>query len=294
MYDCTILNEATWPAYAALADPAMPAFVRRAGLNRRVIALGADFWGRPAGLIVAELDCAPGCTVVGDFYIEPIYQYTSVGPMLLQHLEATLRERGASSMEFSYHVNEESAGYEWALAQAGWTTPVHLLNFYVTHREHDTLSWLRHYQLPAGFEVFPWGEITAEECAQIKRRQNEEDWYPPGVSPFIMRTIEQIDLECSIGLRHMGQVVGWFIGERLAPTVAYVTVAFISPELRRSRLGPAMIAEVSRRQWAAGVRTMALEARPGSSMARFAERVWAPFLVYRTERRGSVKQLVES
>jgi ribosomal protein S18 acetylase RimI-like enzyme len=290
MYDYTILNEATWPAYAALADSTMPDFLGRAGLNQGAVAVGVDFWGRPAGLIVAELDCAPGYAVVRDFSVAPLYLHTPVGPMLLRHLEAILRQQGSSSVEFSYHVNEESASYAWALAQAGWTTPVHLQNYYVTHREQETTSWLRHYRLPAGFEIFPWGDITAEECAQIKRR-HQEGWYPGEVSPFVMRTMDQVDLECSIGLRHQGQVVGWFIGERLAPSVAYVTVAFISPELRQRSLGPAMIVEVSRRQWAAGVRTMALEARPGSSMARFAERIWAPFLIYRTERHSSHKQL---
>jgi ribosomal protein S18 acetylase RimI-like enzyme len=294
MYDFTILNDTTWPAYAALADPGMPEFFRRAGFNRRAIAVGAGFWGRPVGLIVAELECAPGHAVVRDFHVEPLYHNTPIGPMLLQHLELSLRERGALSLSFSYHVNAMSNNYERALAQTGWTTPVHLQNYYVTHRERDTLAWLRNYQLPAGFEIFPWGEITSEDCAQIKRRQNEEGWYPWEVSPFVMHTMEQIDLECSVGLRHMGQVVGWFIGERLAPTVAYVTVAFISPDLRQRTLGPAMMAELSRRQWAAGVRTMALEARPGSSMDRFAKRAWAPFLVYQAERHGVSKQLIEA
>jgi ribosomal protein S18 acetylase RimI-like enzyme len=293
MYEYTILNEATWPTYAALADPAMPAFFGRTSLKRQAVGVGANFWGRPAGLIVAELDCAPGCAVVQDFSVAPAYQDTPVGIMLLQHIESILRERESVFLEFSYLVDEESASYERALAQAGWPTPIHMQNFYLTHREQETLSWLRSYRLPPGFEIFPWGEITAEECEQIKRRQNEQDWCPSEVSPFIMHMMERFDPACSIGLRHAGQVVGWIIGERMTPTMVYVAVAFISPELRQRTLGPAMIAEVSRRQWAAGVRTMALEARPGSSMARFAERAWAPFLVYRTERRGSCKHLIE-
>jgi hypothetical protein len=288
LFDFTLLDDTTWQHYAGLARPTMPDAIRRAGLNRGMVAIGATFWGRPAGLIVVELHGSASMAVVRELQVAGPYRTTPIGACLLEQADVILRERShLRGIELHYRLDQDRELYEQAIAGAGWQTPRHLHDLYQLEWELDQVGWVRNYRLPPGYTIVSWSEVTPAMLAQIERRQ-QHGWYPPEVSPFILATIEQIDLPCSIALVRGDDVAGWILGERLAPAVAYVAVAFISPELRRgTRAGVAMMTEIARRHWAAGVRTSILETRPGSTMARFFEKTSARFIAYRTQTWGS-------
>lgn len=291
MYDCIVLDSATWPRFARLAGRHIPATVRRDGPNARRIAVGASLFNRPVGLIIAEINHTLDHAAIRDLQVAQPFCTAPIGTLLVRQLETELRARGCMEVEVVYSVDEDHGLYERALAESGWAPSEVTHYLYEMHWELHTQTWVRSYRLPPGCEIVPWADVTSADREQIRHRQEKEGWYPPSVDPFLLETSEQIDFACSIGLRYRGQVVGWVIGERLDPRTAYCTVAFVTPELRRTRAGPALMAEIARLQSAAGVRITFVDARPGSIMSRFAEHAWKSIMVQRVERRGSSKRL---
>ena len=275
--------------YARLASPAGADLLQASAGADSVVALGASFLGRPVGVLIAELDDASGLASVRELQMLPPYHTTALGGMLLAALEDELRRRALRSIEFSYRSDDDPAMCAHALAEAGWPDPQHVYTLYELDWTLATLPWHRRSSLPPAIEIVPWAEVTAAQLEQIKRRQELGNWSTAGTSPF-STPATQVDGSWSVGLRIGDAILGWILGERIDAQTAYVAVAFVSPEVRGGA-GIALMSEVARRQSAAGIRSTAINALPGSAMARAVERVMAAFLVARTAEYSSRKEL---
>ncbi len=222
-----------------------------------------------------------------------------LGKVLLAAVEAELARRGLPAVEIAFRDTWESApALRALLAARGWSTPrMHLL---LAQTDFSLLeeSWLEPRPLPEGYEIFPWGELTAAERRELIRRQQRAPWFPEELSPFQLE--ERIDPEVSVGLRFRDlageggttRVVGWLVAHRVKEDVVQYTALFVEEGHGRLGRGIPLIVAAARRQEAAGVpRAIFMVRAENRVMRRFLERRMAPNLTDRAELLRSGKRL---
>jgi ribosomal protein S18 acetylase RimI-like enzyme len=150
--------------------------------------------------------------------------------------------------------------------------------------------FLRPRPLPAGWELFPWRELSAAERRDVVERQQRGEWFPPALSPFQME--ERIEPELSLGLRRDGRVVGWLICHRVGADLVQLTSLFVAEGHRQAGRGLALAAAGLERFLAAGIpRAIFMVDVENRSMRRFFERRLRPHLAGEAEMLRSARAL---
>lgn len=249
----------------------------------------------PLAAAVSVLRPADGGAEVVSFLVRPEARGRGLGKLLLAAVEAEMARRDQPSVEISFRNTWPSAAAMTALlAGRGWSTPrTHVLLAQTDARILE-LPWLAVRPLPAGYETFPWGELTAEERRDIVRRQQRDPWYPDALSPFHLE--DRIDREVSVGLRRQGgdggRVIGWLLAHRVKDDVVQYTSLFVEDGHGKLGRGIPLIAAAARRQEAAGVpRAIFMVQTENRAMRRLLERRMAPYLTGRAEVLRSGKHL---
>ena len=149
-------------------------------------------------------------------------------------------------------------------------------------------------ELEPPFSICAWSDVTAEEREQIRKSQQETGWIPRGLDPFSNE--EGADLRTSVAVRHGDEVVGWIINHELDPETSRATCAWVREDLQQTSTGArplaAMALEAGRRRLAVGQRYVIWVVNfTQPKMARFTQRVYAPFAVSMQETRYTDKAL---
>ncbi len=87
----------------------------------------------------------------------------------------------------SYQATEiTQVALEPILQRQGWKPPkVSLLLVKAAAERIPEIPWVKKYQLPKDFVIFPWQELTEEDRQQLQQGQEEKPWYQQGLSPFL-------------------------------------------------------------------------------------------------------------
>jgi uncharacterized protein (TIGR03032 family) len=237
-----------------------------------------------------------GGAEVVSFVVRSELRRRGLGKLLLAGVEAELARRGLPAVDLAFRDTWASAGAMRALLAArGWSEPRTQVLMAQTDTRILALPWLDPRPLPPGYEIFPWGELTAEERREIVRRQQRAPWYPEALSPFQLE--ERIDLEVSVGVRrHAGgesRVIGWLLAHRAKPDVVQYTTLFVEEGHAKLGRGLPLIAAAARRQDAAGLPRAIFMVQAGNpEMRRLVERRLAPYLTERAELLRSSKRIL--
>jgi GNAT superfamily N-acetyltransferase len=220
-------------AFAAMTYPTFRAALLKADGSH--VAVGAWRDGQPVGLLLAKIEkVEKGGASILSVFVDPEHRRAGIGAGLFALAEAELRGRGLSRISIIYPTG--SAGGEAVtriLHAQGWAEPrprMHLILVDITTlAKVREAKWFRRPQLPEGCEMFPWAELTADERADMLRRQAESPWYPEELSPFV--DTDPIDPRISLGLRYRGEIAGWCVAHRLADGTVRYTTLYMRPDV---------------------------------------------------------------
>ena len=102
------------------------------------------------------------------------------------------------------------------------------------------------HELPEGYEFTKWGDVTDEEKAEIRKKQEAGPWFPNDVSPFLLEEI--IEPDVSIALRFEGKIIGWLVIHRITHETLEYTSLFVEDEHRSFKIGHLLMGEGINRQ----------------------------------------------
>jgi GNAT superfamily N-acetyltransferase len=295
------LDRVTAAAYAPLAEPGMRPLLDKLSADARLVAVGAAFWGEPAGLALAQYDSASRQAQLLDFFVAPHCRRAGIGTALLEQLETALGERACERLHLIYKTDEHTPALERVLQKRGWEPPHTDARLFWLDNSISEAPWLR-YPLPPQYAFFPWLELTEAERLELEGRLQDPAWCPPGLSPFILSE-GALHPETSVGLRHQGKVVGWVITRLLEPGLVLYDIFFVSPELQRIGRGIMLLGESIRRccQYAQQHNSALWHGQgvwrvspTNIFMLKFVERRMRPYVTHRAEERQCQKQLPPS
>ncbi|MGB5340124.1 MAG: GNAT family N-acetyltransferase, partial [Gammaproteobacteria bacterium] len=260
--------------------------------NGPLAAVVAVYQGQPVGLVLAVYGSAPATARIISWCVAPEHRRKGVGSALLSRLERVLAGAGHTGLELNYRTNWVNvAAIETILQQRGWSEPQPAMLLYKgTMQDIAQADWLDRCHLPAGFELFPWSELTIAERKDILAKQEAGQWYPPELTPF--QEEDRIEFLNSLGLRHQGEVVGWMITHRTAADTIQYTSLFVRQDLQPLGRALALLAEAIKRQMASDVPRGICQVRTQSErMARYMQRRFLPFDITETNQRCAHKAL---
>jgi arsenite methyltransferase len=247
--------------FTLMVRPGLRRDLLKVGADPNLLALGASFWGQPAG--VALVHTGDEAAHLLDLYVLPAYRGAGIGTALLAGVEEAAQGFGIAKLHALYRPDEHTLAFERVLKKRGWDSPT--LNHIVfwTTREQDALSleWVQELRFEPPYEVVPWPDVTQADLDAIAKL-GEEGRYPPSLSPFA-RPKEAWDGETSFVLRHEGSVAGWVCALREKPLQLLIDILYVYPP--RQRLGKMLIGEVTRRCWQIGMEDMYWRVAPDNA-----------------------------
>ena len=246
----------------------------------------------PVGLILATFGKTNDEARVHSFRVHPDHQNKGVGRTLLTTLEENLRIAGCKMLDGSFRQHWQSVPVlRKILAECDWTIPDEEL-IMVKGKAANVLKLFMDtdLELPEGFSIKPFVGLSNVQKAKIRRRKQEEDWYPDVLDPFIYG--ESINPVTSLALMHGEEVVGWVMSHLIANGLNEFTSLFIDREVRSYKLAHLLMRETIYRQHDHGIPDFMITAqRQNSVMSRFLIRHADETGVFFTRTYRSIKNL---
>ncbi len=256
-----------------------------------LIGVSATIDNQMVGMVIAEIISKtqnPPHASILSCYVVPNYRDRGIGTNLMSHLEKQLIKFQCQRVEISYKSSETTErALEPLLKKVGWLPPEPAFVLAQTTTQKIALApWLHKYFLPATFEIFPWGELTAAEKQLLLTRPD----YPSALTPFSEET--RIEFLNSLGLRHKGEVIGWMLTHRVAPdTIRYSSLFVREPYQKLGRAIPLLSESIKRQINSEIEKCIFSVAAENQLMLRFLERHLRPYLTGIGFSRRAVKLL---
>jgi GNAT superfamily N-acetyltransferase len=214
----------------------LPRF-RRIDQDPRLIAIGAEYYSKPIGLVVAEVNPERRTAEVLSVFVKKDYRNFGVGAALLAEIESRINEEGCETVKLAYYSGKAiTPVLEAFLCKRGWSEPVVHTLIYTTDMETMAQApWFRRFKFPRNMHSFLWSELS--EIERERLRSSETIGYPPYLSPF--KNEQNIEKLISLGLREGDQVIGWSVVHRVAEDTLLYNSLFVQSQYQH--LGCAII-----------------------------------------------------
>jgi hypothetical protein len=184
--------------------------------------------------------------------------------------------------------------FEHIAKSLGWGDPgTRMVSVRFSTESLARAPWMGKYKLGAGWEIFPWSELTEAEREKIRTTNEESEWIKPDLVPWKF-DLHGFDPKTSLGARYKGDVVGWVINHQIAEDTIRYTCSFMrQPWGKMGKIVP-LYSESFTRFLASGA-TWATFTTPlrHRGMVAFAKRWFGPWSTYLGESRGIEKLLNE-
>ena len=285
-----ILNCLSSHLYSRMTFPSFRVALESVSSDGRYSAIGASCLGQPAGLVIAESKGRQ--TGILSLYVDRAHRGRGLATSLLQRIEEHVTRLGSNSLRIGYlEKSEQSAALERVLQKCGWPAPVpHKV--YATFRPSRMLEapFMKDYELPAGFEMVLWRDLTESQRDMLREECDRADWIPYRLIPF--RYEVNMETRNSLALLINGRVVGWQLTQQLQPEVLTYSCSYVHPQMQTHGLIFKMYVETVRLQ------SRLIPEFPSAclvvpmdftSMVAFVRRRFAPFLDRLTCFRESIK-----
>jgi GNAT superfamily N-acetyltransferase len=275
----------TFPAYRAALN-------LNAARPARVL-VGAKANSAAIGLAFAAIASRGTGAELLSMYVDGDYRNRGVATALVEKICAELIARGVETIRATYMTGQPTtAAVERVFAKTGWSAPqTRMLVVRFTLDSVAGAPWITHFRmLPAGYDIVPWVELTADERTQLRTSQERDHWIAEDLVPFDFESgIEPIT---SLALRYRGEVVGWCLTHIIGDVLRF-TCSYIRRDLARlGRVLPLYSEAITRMPRTGLVAGMWAIPVHHASFARFAQRRMQPYFVFFGETRGVRKSLV--
>lgn len=280
------LNADNLAAYDAFTYPSLQQRWRTQPQRGELLGTSASVDGDMVGFAIAELLPDQTAELIS-LFVTPAYRQQGIGTRLVGLLDRLLQKQGCAEMRIRYQGTTLTAiALEPILQKLGWKPPAtNFLLAQTTRAKIAAAPWLHRYSLPAEFDVFPWGELTAADQAVLQQMP-----FPQDLSPFTRdQRLESLN---SLGLRYRGEVVGWVLTHRVAPDTIRYSTLYTTDRFRALGRGIALMAEAIRRQIASPIPYLKCAVAPhNAQMQQFVRRRLQPYLTQLGEARQASKSL---
>jgi GNAT superfamily N-acetyltransferase len=197
-----------------------------------LFAIGASLDGVPVGLLLALLSREARGGEIISLFVDEAHRRQKIATRMVEKTIHLLREAKLIRLTMTYPDRRPiTPVIEQFLTSVGFKDKYLVMAEFQFDSFRFNPPWLsQQYSLPEGFEIFPWGELTYDECQQIKFGYRHQS-IPATVYPFA----EDGDFDPlnSLGLRFQGKLIGWVVTKRLDPdTICYQSI-FIEQELHK-------------------------------------------------------------
>jgi|GEM_PF-2988271 len=193
------------------------------------IALSAIVDAKPVGLLLATGVAGVHLAEVRSLYVTEKMRHKGIGTKLMIALEKELRAGNCIVVTMLYQADIANLKeFEQLLEKCKWIASSALIyRYYFKAAEFNPPWFLKCYQFPEGFTLFPFVNLTIQEKNELKRRQ--EQWnFPAIISPFLDE--EHIEYSNSFGLKKNEEIIGWMIIHRLNESTIRYSSLYIEPK----------------------------------------------------------------
>jgi len=219
-------------------------------LPEGVIAVGAlSNLGIPVGLALSRLSAEGQAVELYSVVVAKSFRRKGLATDLIRFSEEIWQQKGCQQARLSYEIaSGQGESIEGLLVKAGWPIPQTSVYFFKkTIRREDLPNnpWVnKQLNLPEGFSIFNWADLTTQERDEISQRLKTDPRYVETTNPLI-NDFEPFN---SLGLRYQAEIVGWCVTRRSDPQTLQYSRLFIRPDLRNQGTPFALMTEAIRRQ----------------------------------------------
>lgn len=287
-----LLDKQTIQSYQHLTYPFWRDRLQQPEFQQSMVAIGVSHNAQPIGLAIAIIVPKTDQGQILSLFVKPEYRQQGIGGNLLQYLSQRLETLGCRKVEINYTTKSNTTfALESLLRRQNWSTPESkTFMCYTTTELIKKAPWLDSSFLPPAFQIFPLAELTKQEYQNIQQRQDFSSWYPEVLSPFSGEMpIEPFN---SLGLRYLGEVVGWMATHRIAPDTIRYTSLFVRKDLQKMGRAIPLLVKAIKLQVNSEILNGTFAVNVDNiSMMRFVRRRLQPFLSQVRESKISHKLL---
>ncbi|MBO9609293.1 MAG: GNAT family N-acetyltransferase [Paenibacillaceae bacterium] len=262
-------------AYAMLTFPSLHDELLNESEQRKVVAVGAQLFGKPIGLAWASWWPQHNRGELRTMHVVSAYRRRGIGALLLEAVERALAEAGCDTFDFKFRAGTAGAPI-WQRMTSQWDLPrLSVLTFTMSIPRFLELPWVGAWRMNERLRVIGWDTLNEAEKARI--REGDNGWYPHQLSPFIRERYFVPGL--SVGLCDGDETIGWMTVESYDDETVIGDRMFAKPPYDGQGRGIMLVAEAAKRSMEAGFRTGRFEVSAGNvPMLRFVERRMKPCL----------------
>jgi len=224
-----LLNRFSVIAYTHMVFPFHLRALASVTHNGPCLAIGASRGGVPVGLAFGKL---PGSVPEAhSLFVSKDERNQGLGTALLRRLEAEMRRLGARRVRCGYlEKPEQTPALVRVLEKCGWPAPIpHKLHASFTVKRMLEAPFMREYELPPGYTIVPWRELTTAQRRVLEEECENADWIPRRLRPFQYEV--SLEERNSLALLHGERVVGWNIIQQLQPRILTYSCSYMHPSL---------------------------------------------------------------
>jgi GNAT superfamily N-acetyltransferase len=201
----------------------------------------------PVGMILGLSDMNLKDFRIMSFRVKPDHENNKLGFRLLMALEDNLKKEGFERIELQFRSHWKSLFVLKKLLQkTNWKEPAFNMRICQSLVEQAFPVFHTGHQLTTDYTFTSWKLVSDQEKEDIKKRHNQNRWYPEEVSPFIL--VDIIEHEVSLALRYKDQIVGWLIIHQISDETLEYTSLFIDESHRSFKMGHLLMGEGILRQ----------------------------------------------
>lgn len=194
--------------------------------NRNLLAITASQDNKPVALLLTYLPLGKNIGEIVSVYVTHEYRRRQIGSHLVELLKEYAKKHELKQIGIVYPSSiPDSPCIEGFLNKNNFSGKRFMLAEFIFDSLKFHPPWfLRNYQMPKDFEVFPWYQLSYEEAQSLKEKYSKNiipfDVYPlarPGI-------FEPLN---SLGLRYKGEVIGWMVNSRTASDIINYNTLYI-------------------------------------------------------------------
>ena len=281
-------------AAAQYCSMTFPAFQGLLNFNSAVVAplaIGTLQNEAPAGLALLVTNPSAAEAELLSIFVSPRLRRNGIALELMQRTLAYCKKQNIQKISATYMSGQDSTQtLENIFKKTGWALPqTRMLAVRCSLDSIKSAPWLNRYELPKGYEVLPWAQVTSAEREALRVSNLEKPWIAPDLVPFDFE--ENYEPVTSVALRVNGAIVGWCLNH-VVDGILRFTCSFLRRDLQRLGRIVLLYSDSVSRAPAAGL-SVGMWTVPirHAGMVNFASKHMQPYSIFFGETRGVTIQM---
>ena len=277
--------------YRSMTFPAFQGLLNFNSADVAPLAIGTLQNEAPAGLALLVTNPSAAEAELLSIFVSPQLRRNGIALELMQRTLAYCKKQNIQKISATYMSGQDSTQtLENIFKKTGWALPqTRMLVVRCSLDSIKSAPWLNRYELPKGYEVLPWAQVTSAEREALRVSNLEKPWIAPDLVPFDFE--ENYEPVTSVALRVNGAIVGWCLNH-VVDGILRFTCSFLRRDLQRLGRIVLLYSDSVSRAPAAGL-SVGMWTVPirHAGMVNFASKHMQPYSIFFGETRGVTIQM---